>query len=49
MSRSSPASPARRQILISGTVGEVGRQIAETRAEAREQNGWIMDVYLLRR
>jgi precorrin-6A synthase len=37
------------QILISGTVGEVGRQIAETRAEAREQNGWIMDVYLLRR
>lgn len=37
-----------RQILVHGTVGEVGEDIARRRAEAREQNGWIMDTYLLR-
>ncbi|CAN5306363.1 precorrin-6A synthase (deacetylating) [soil metagenome] len=36
------------QLLISGTVGEVGAQIVETRAAARERMGWIMDIYLLR-
>ncbi len=36
------------QILISGTVGDVGDQIVQTRAEARERMGWIMDIYLLR-
>jgi precorrin-6A synthase len=36
------------QILIAGTVGDVGEQIAQTRAEARERLGWIMDIYLLR-
>ncbi|MBJ7464440.1 MAG: precorrin-6A synthase (deacetylating), partial [Mycolicibacterium sp.] len=29
-------------------VGEVGEQIAEMRAAARERHGWIMDIYLLR-
>lgn len=36
------------QILISGTVGEVGERIARVRAEARDRMGWIMDIYLLR-
>lgn len=37
------------QILIEGTVGEVGEKIRETRTAARERHGWIMDIYLLRR
>lgn len=36
------------EILMTGTVGEVGRQIAELRAAARDRHGWIMDTYLLR-
>ncbi len=36
------------EILVAGTVGEVGDAIAELRAEARSARGWIMDTYLLR-
>jgi len=36
------------EMLVSGTVGEVGAKIAELRAEARARHGWIMDTYLLR-
>lgn len=36
------------EILMAGTVGEVGAQIAERRAAARARHGWIMDTYLLR-
>lgn len=36
------------ELLVSGTVGEVGEQIAELRADARARHGWIMDTYLLR-
>jgi len=36
------------EILVSGTVGEVGHRIAASRAEARARHGWIMDTYLLR-
>jgi precorrin-6A synthase len=36
------------ELLASGTVGEIGEQIAEMRAEARARHGWIMDTYLLR-
>jgi precorrin-6A synthase len=36
------------EVLVSGTVGEVGQQIIEVRADARERHGWIMDIYLLR-
>lgn len=36
------------ELLISGTVGEVGQRIVELRAEARARHGWIMDTYLLR-
>lgn len=36
------------EILVAGTVGEVGQRIADLRAAARAANGWIMDVYLLR-
>lgn len=37
------------EMLISGRVGDVGEQIAEQRAAARERIGWIMDIYLLRK
>jgi precorrin-6A synthase len=36
------------ELLVTGTVGEVGDKIAELRAQARAQHGWIMDTYLLR-
>ncbi len=36
------------ELLMSGTVGEVGDRIAELRAEAGARHGWIMDIYLLR-
>jgi precorrin-6A synthase len=36
------------ELLVSGTVGEVGAKIAELRADARARHGWIMDTYLLR-
>jgi precorrin-6A synthase len=37
------------EVLISGPLGEVAGEITHTRAELREQHGWIMDTYLLRR
>ena len=37
------------EILISGALSEVADQIIETRAKARADHGWIMDIYLLRR
>ncbi len=36
------------ELLIAGSVGEVGDEIAAVRADARERHGWIMDTYLLR-
>jgi precorrin-6A synthase len=36
------------ELLVSGTVGEVGARIAALRADARARHGWIMDTYLLR-
>jgi precorrin-6A synthase len=36
------------EMLVAGTVGDVGEHIAAIRAEARERHGWIMDTYLLR-
>lgn len=37
------------EILISGPLTEVSTKIQTTRAQARAEHGWIMDVYLLRR
>ena len=37
------------EILISGRLSDVAAQIRQTRAEARAANGWIMDIYLMRR
>jgi precorrin-6A synthase len=37
------------EILLSGTVRDVGDQIQAVRAQARARKGWIMDTYLLRR
>ncbi len=36
------------ELLVTGTVGEVGTRIVALRAEARARRGWIMDTYLLR-
>jgi precorrin-6A synthase len=36
------------ELLVSGTVGDVGDRIAALRADARARHGWIMDTYLLR-
>lgn len=36
------------ELLVAGTVGEVGSRIAALRSEARTRHGWIMDTYLLR-
>ncbi|BBZ31890.1 precorrin-6A synthase (deacetylating) [Mycolicibacterium confluentis] len=36
------------ELLVAGTVGEVGRRIVAMRADARARHGWIMDTYLLR-
>ncbi|WP_407685038.1 precorrin-6A synthase (deacetylating) [Mycobacterium sp. HUMS_1102779] len=36
------------ELLMAGTVGEVGARIAALRAQARARHGWIMDTYLLR-
>ena len=36
------------ELLVAGSVGEVGGRIADLRAEARARHGWIMDTYLLR-
>ncbi len=36
------------ELLVAGTVGEVGARIAALRADARARRGWIMDTYLLR-
>lgn len=36
------------ELLVAGTIGEVGERIAALRAEARAGHGWIMDTYLLR-
>jgi precorrin-6A synthase len=36
------------ELLVNGTVGEVGPRIVALRAQARARHGWIMDTYLLR-
>jgi precorrin-6A synthase len=37
------------QILRAGPLAEVAADIQTTRAQARAEHGWIMDIYLLRR
>jgi len=37
------------QICLSGPLSEISSQIVETRAQARQDHGWIMDIYLLRK
>lgn len=37
------------EVLIAGTVGDVGERIRTERAQLRARKGWIMDTYLLRR
>jgi len=39
----------RKQIIIEGPLAEVSAQITRTRARARADHGWIMDIYLLRK
>ncbi len=37
------------QLLMHGRLCNIAPDITSRRAQAREQNGWIMDIYLLRR
>ncbi len=37
------------EILVSGKLKDVTGDIERIRAEARRENGWIMDTYLMRR
>jgi precorrin-6A synthase len=37
------------EIIIDGPLEDVGELILDRRAKARQQHGWIMDTYLLRR
>lgn len=37
------------QLLLSGSLAEIGPQIIDLRANARAAHGWIMDIYLLRK
>jgi precorrin-6A synthase len=37
------------EILVSGRLREVAEDIERIRAQAREEHGWIMDTYLLKR
>ncbi|CAN7658433.1 precorrin-6A synthase (deacetylating) [Mesorhizobium amorphae] len=37
------------EIVLSGRLGDVGKEIAEVREKARMEKGWIMDTYLLRK
>jgi precorrin-6A synthase len=37
------------QIILSGPLAELSDRIAERRAQARADHGWIMDIYILRR
>ncbi len=37
------------QILLSGSLAEMSDLIVQTRANARAEHGWIMDIYLMRR
>lgn len=37
------------QVLCSGALREVADEIVKTRGKARAENGWIMDIYLMRR
>ena len=37
------------ELLIHGQLSEVAQEILETRANARAEHGWIMDIYLLKR
>ncbi len=36
------------ELLVAGTIGEVGTRIVQLRAAARARHGWIMDTYLIR-
>jgi precorrin-6A synthase len=38
-----------KEILLAGKLGDLAETIEATRSEARRSNGWIMDIYLLRK
>lgn len=37
------------EIVLSGRLIEIAEEISETRRQARDRHGWIMDIYLLRK
>lgn len=36
------------QVLRSGYVAEIGKEVAQLKADLKAKHGWIMDIYLLR-
>jgi precorrin-6A synthase len=38
-----------KEILLTGRLDDLAKKIEQARGEARQQNGWIMDIYLLRK
>ncbi|MDO4910564.1 MAG: precorrin-6A synthase (deacetylating) [Corynebacterium sp.] len=36
------------EVLLHGSVADIGQDIAQRKAALREEHGWIMDIYLLR-
>lgn len=38
-----------KELLVSGPLTDVTAEIEKVRADARDEHGWIMDIYLLRR
>lgn len=37
------------EVLVAGDLADVADEIAEKRARSRAENGWVMDIYLIRR
>lgn len=37
------------EIILSGLLADTGPRIISARAEARAQNGWLMDIYIMKR
>jgi precorrin-6A synthase len=37
------------EILLSGKLSDLRERIGDVRAQARQQKGWIMDTYVLRK
>jgi precorrin-6A synthase len=39
----------KQEVLAAGPLGRTGSHIATLRARERDRNGWIMDIYLMKK